>query len=123
MKDRERRMLEKKHLLAVLEGKITKGQATEALGVTRRSINRYLRSFLEAGSTRLYDGRSSNSRKLDAAGEQRIVQAKQDGPHRSARTLRDLLQLSVHADTVRRVLVKHHLERTSLPPVKPIQRL
>jgi hypothetical protein len=36
--------------------------------------------------------------------------------------IRDLLGLKVHEDTIRRVLIKHHLERTSLPPVKAIQR-
>lgn len=47
---------------------------------------------------------------------------KLQGRHRSARLIRDLLRLAVHEETVRLVLVKHHLERTSLPPVKPIQR-
>lgn len=85
-------------------------------------MNRYLARFVEAGPAGLLDRRQSNYRKLDAAAEGRIVQAKLDGPHRSARLLRDLLRLPVHPDTVRRVLVKHHLERTSLPPVKPIRR-
>lgn len=77
---------------------------------------------MEAGPGGLVDRRRSNYRKLDEAAEARIVQAKLDGPHRSARLLRDLLRLPVHPDTVRRALVKHHLERTSLPPVKPIRR-
>jgi putative transposase len=36
--------------------------------------------------------------------------------------VRDLLKLPVHEESVRLVFVKHHLERTSLPPVKPIRR-
>jgi hypothetical protein len=36
--------------------------------------------------------------------------------------IRDLLGLAVHEKTVRRVLVKHQLERVALPPVKPIRR-
>lgn len=90
--------------------------------MTERSIERYRRRFQEAGPAGLVDGRASNYRKVTAAMEGQIVQAKRDGPHRSARFLRDFLRLPVHPDTVRRVLIKHHLERTSLPPVKPIQR-
>jgi transposase InsO family protein len=90
--------------------------------VTLRSINRHLQRFLETGPAGLYDGRRSNYRKVDGAAEQLIVQAKRDGPHRSARFIRDLLRLSIHAETVRQVLVKHHLERVSQPPVKPIRR-
>jgi putative transposase len=32
------------------------------------------------------------------------------------------LELLIHEETARRVLVKHHLNRISLPPVKPIRR-
>lgn len=103
---------------AVLGGKATKRDAAEALGVTRRSMDRYVRRFQEAGPAGLYDARRSNYRKVEAEAERQIVQAKLDGPHRSARLIRDLLRLPVHDDTVRRVLLKHHLERTSLPPVK-----
>ncbi len=107
---------------AVLGGKATKQEAAEALGVTPRSIARYVCRFQEGGPAGLYDARRSNYRKVDADVERQIVQVKLDGPHRSARLIRDLLRLPVHADTVRRVLLKHHLERTSLPPVKAIQR-
>jgi len=93
-----------------------------ALGVSYRSLNRYLRAFREEGPEGLYDRRHSNYHKIDEKAERQIIQAKLKGPHRSSRRIRDLLSLPVHEDTVRRVLIKHHLERSSLPPVKPIQR-
>jgi transposase InsO family protein len=85
-------------------------------------MERYLCRFLESGLEGLYDGRRSNYRKVDPKTERQIVRAKLEGPHRSARLIRDLLGLPIHEETVRRVLIKHHLERTGLPRVKPIQR-
>lgn len=106
----------------VLASKITKQQAGEKLGVTVRSVDRYLSWFRESGAAGLYDHRRSNYRKVGEKDERQIVLVKLQGRHRSARLIRDLLKLSVHEDTVRRVLIKNHLERTSLPPVKPIRR-
>ncbi len=57
---------------------------------------------------------------MEAEGQ--IVRAKIEGPYRSSRRIRDLLGLPVHEETVRQILIKHHLERTSLPPIKPIGR-
>ncbi|HWU36780.1 MAG TPA: helix-turn-helix domain-containing protein [Candidatus Acidoferrum sp.] len=112
----------KKLVQELIAGRMSKAEAAEGLGVTRRTLNRYLRRFLESGPAGLADRRRSNYRKVDPTIETAVVQAKQDGPHRSARFLRDHLGLPPSADTVRRILVKHHLERTSLPPLKPIRR-
>lgn len=90
--------------------------------MTARSIERYLARFREQGSPGLYDRRHSNHHKIDADIEHQIIQAKLQGSHRSSRFIRDLLALPVHEETVRRVLLKHHLERTALPPLKPIRR-
>ena len=106
----------------VLRGQLTRVEAAQALEVSRRTLDRYFLRFAEAGPGGLVDRRHSNNQKVAAAMEAAIVRAKGEGPHRSARFLRDLLQLSLHEETVRRVLVKHHLERTSLPPLKPIRR-
>jgi transposase InsO family protein len=90
--------------------------------VSGRSIRRYLDRFQEKGPAGLYDGRRSNYQKITEGVERRIVETKLQGLHRSCRLLRDLLGLDVHEDTIRRILVKHRLERTHLPPVKPIRR-
>ena len=106
----------------MLRGEISKQGISQVLNVTKRSVNRYLWRFLDKGPEGLYDGRHSNYHKIDNKIEGRIVEYKLKGLHRSARLIRDLLGLAVHEDTVRRVLIKHHLERVSLPPVKPIHR-
>jgi len=105
-----------------LAREISRRQAAEKLEVTLRSVKRYLRWFRESGPEGLYDHRRSNYEKITEKDERQIVLVKLQGRHRSARLIRDLLKLSVHEDTVRRVLIKNHLERTSLPPVKPIRR-
>jgi len=115
-------MLEKKQIQAIVRGEVTKQEAAQALGVTRRSMDRYLHRFQEKGPEGLYDGRHSNYHRMDGRTERSIVQAKLEGPHRSSRWIRDGLNLSVHRDTVRRVLLRHHLERAALPPIKAICR-
>ena len=106
----------------MLRGEVTKQEAAEALEVSCRSIDRYRVRFEERGPDGLYDGRHSNYRKIDGEAEGEVVKSKEQGRHRSVRLIRDRLGLKVHEDTIRRVLIKHHLERTSLPPVKAIQR-
>ncbi len=87
-----------------------------------RSVRRYLSRFKEVGPQGLYDHRRSNYQKIDEKTERQIVRAKLQGRHRSSRLIRDRIGLAVHEETVRRALIKHHLERSSLPPVKPIRR-
>jgi putative transposase len=106
----------------VLSCKITKAVAGEKLDVGRRSVNRYLKRFLERGPEGLRDRRRSNYRKLTVEDEHRVVFCNLKGPHRSARFVRDKLKLRVHEQTVWRVFVGHRLNRVTLPPVKPIQR-
>jgi len=106
----------------VLKGILSKAQAVELLGKTRRTVNRYIQRYLGQGFEGLRDRRRSNYRKLTDKDERRIVRNKLEKKHRSARFIRDQLGLLVHEETVRRVLVKHHLNRISLPPVKPIRR-
>lgn len=108
--------------MGVIRGKITKKEAFLKLGKSARTIRRYTKSYLEQGEESLKDKRGGNNQKLTKKEELEIVKAKREGKHRSARFIRDKLSLNVSEDTVRRVLVKHHLSRISLPPVKPIKR-
>ena len=101
---------------------MNKSEATGLLGRTSRTVNRYIRRYLEEGIEGLRDRRKSNYRKLTEKEEKQVVQCKLEGKHRSARFIRDRLRLLVHEQTVWRVLVRHHLNRVTLPPVKPIRR-
>ncbi len=101
---------------------MSKVQAVKLLGKTRRTVDRYIRRYLEEGFEGLKDRRRSGYRKLTEKDGGRIVQCKLEGKHRSARFIRDRLKLLVREDTVWRVLVKHHLNRISLPSLKLIKR-
>ena len=101
---------------------MNKSEATGLLGRTSRTVNRYIRRYLEEGIEGLRDRRRSNYRKLTEKEEKQVVQCKLEGKHRSARFIRDRLGLLVHEQTVWRVLARYHLNRMTLPPVKPIRR-
>ncbi len=92
------------------------------LEVSLRTTRRYLRRYLEGGDEALRDRRRGYYRKLTEEDEKRIVACKREKVHRSARFIRDHLKLLVSEEAVRLILVKHGLNRISLPPVKAIQR-
>lgn len=73
---------------------------------------------MDDGPEGLKDRRGGNNRKLTDRDERRIIRNKLEGKHRSARFIRDKLKLKVYQETVRRVLVRHHINRVTLPPVK-----
>lgn len=81
-----------------------------------------LKKSLSFGPDGLRDKRKSNYRKISLKDELNIVQCKRDGLHRSARFIRDKLKLKVCERTVWFYLVKHNLNRVTLPPIKPIIR-
>jgi transposase len=123
MTEKERKFETKRALVVgVLRKRITKDRACEFAKKTRRTINRWIQSYLEQGEIGLRDKRSSNYKKLSEKDERQVVVSKLKGKHRSARFIRDQLKLPVHEETVRLILVKHHLNRISLPPVKRIER-
>ena len=57
----------------VLNGRLIKEGASERLGIERRSVNRYIKRFLDGGPEGLRDKRRSNNRKLTLEDERRIV--------------------------------------------------
>ena len=96
--------------------------ACEKLRCTRRTVERYRARYLSEGPQGLADRRRSHNQRVSKDIEEHIVSAKLEGKHRSARFIKDHLKLLVHRETVRRVLVCHHLSRITLPPVKPVER-
>jgi transposase InsO family protein len=105
-----------------LKGVISRLEAARVLEVSHRTIKRYLRRYLEGGDEALRDRRRGHNRKLTERDEAQVVACKGERVHRSARFIRDHLKLVVSEEAVRLVLVKHGLNRISLPPVKPITR-
>ena len=97
-------------------------EASTRLNCSIRTIERYIKNYLVHGTDGLRDKRGGNNRKLTKKQELEIIKAKKDGKHRSARFVRDKLNFNISEETVRRVFVEHHLNRISLPPVKPVKR-
>ena len=111
----------KKELISkVITKKVTKKEASSKLGKSLKTISRYIKKFLIFGPEGLKDRRKSNYRKISLKDELNIVQCKREGLHRSARFIRDKLKLKVCERTVWYYLVKHKLNRVTLPPIKPI---
>lgn len=101
---------------------IGRKEAARKLSCSISSIKRYKRKFLKGGPEALKEKRGGNNRKLTEKEERRIIKYKLEGKHRSVRLIRNKLMLPVHEETVRLVLVRYHLNRISLPPVKRIER-
>jgi transposase len=106
----------------VVKGVLSRSEAGRFLEVALRTIHRYLRKYFEGGEEALRDKRKGTHRKVTDEDEARIVACKKEKTHRSARFIRDHLRLPVSEEAVRLILVKHGLNRISLPPIKPIKR-
>ena len=114
--DTERLRLKQELVQQWLEHQVTKAQVAQQLRVSLRTIERYRQRFLRDGPAGLQSRHTIHYRKLTRADELRIVQAKKQGRHRSARWVRDHLTLRVHETTVWRLFVKHDLNRLTMPP-------
>lgn len=103
-----------------LRKKISIAEARQKLRKSKATVFRYLKNFVSQGPEGLRDKRTGHNRKISLKDELNIVQCKREGLHRSARFIRDKLKLKVCERTVWFYLVKHGLNRVTLPPIKPI---
>lgn len=110
----------KELILEVIAKKLTPEEAAAKLAKSLKTISRYIKKFLSLGPDGLKDKRIGHNRKISLKDELNIVQCKREGLHRSARFIRDKLKLKVCERTVWFYLVKHGLNRVTLPPIKPI---
>ena len=107
------RETQRKTIQEVVRGSLDRRAAAEILGVSPKTIKRYVKKFLDQGPEGLLDRRHGNFHRLGAEHIARIVALKQEKPHRSAQWLLNNLKLPVSVEAVRMVLVKHHLNRMS----------
>lgn len=105
---------------SVLLGRLSKTEAQRRLEISRRTLNRYCHQAIDHGLDSLKDHRHSNYHKLTVSQRQAIRDAKQAGPWRSTRHIRDKLGLPVHERTVRNAMVD--LMRLNVDRLKPLQR-
>jgi len=107
-------------ITAVLKGGLEKTEAVKLLSVSQRTIRRYLVKAINEGVESLQETRGGNHRKLTLFQIKQIKQLKKTGPWRSARWIKDKLNLSVDSVTVWRIL--GNLNRLNYEQVKPIVR-
>jgi len=107
-------------ITAVLKGSLGKTEAAKLLSVSQRTIRRYLVKAINEGVESLQETRGGNHRKLTLFQIKQIKQLKKAGPWRSARWIKDKLNLSVDSVTVWRTL--GNLNRLNYEQVKPIVR-
>lgn len=98
----------------VIAYRMTRQKAAQRLGVSVRTIHNYVKKFQQKGPNGLFDHRRGHYRKIVPELEMRILAAKLDQPTSSARWLRDRLKLPVSVEAVRKILLKHRLNRSNL---------
>ncbi len=98
--DQDRWSLKHELIRQLLDGQLPLAEAAQRLGCSLRTIRRYRTRFLQTGPEGLRERRGGNHQKLTRAQELAIVQAKRQGPHRSARWIRDHLRLRLTVQTV-----------------------
>lgn len=106
----------------LLGKEIDKNQAEQLLACTKRTIETYVQSVLREGPVGLVDHRHSNNIKLTEEKQQAVIDLKKQDRWRSARNIRDQLNLPVDESTVRRVLQRAGLQKENLERIKPLQR-
>lgn len=91
-----------------IDGTLSRKEASELLEASVRTVQNYVKRYLERGPDGLIDHRHGHHRKLSPEMEKEIVACKVLRPERSAHWIRNWLKLDVSAETVRQVLAKHH---------------
>ena len=107
---------------AFVKQEIGKDTAAQLLGCTKRTLETYVKGYLVFKTAGLVDHRTSNNHKLSLSQVDRIVSLKKVEQWRSARNIRDYLNIAVHERTVWKILVAHGLARVNLKRVKAIVR-
>lgn len=112
--------LAQKVIEAVLKEKLSKKEAVKRLGVSGRTIRRYLDKAIWLGVESLKETRTGHNLKLTVSQKAEVRNTKKEGPWRSARWIRDKLRLPVHEVSVWRTL--GDLNHLNYQQVKPITR-
>ncbi len=107
---------------AFVKKEIGKDTAAHLLGCTKKTLRRYVTTYLAFGVSGLVDHRTSNRRKITPAQITAVVALKKAEEWRSPRNIRDYLSLPVHERTIWKLLIRHGLSRTNLKRVKAIVR-
>jgi len=118
-----KRPVEKKHdvIKALLQNEIDIKTASNILSCSVKTIRRYKKKYLSQGLEGLKDHRHSNNFRLTNKGRQNIISIKSKDRWRSARNIRDKLNMKVNQKTVRRIIIAAGLGKENRIQVKALQ--
>ena len=118
-----KRPIEKKHdvIKALLQNEIDTKTAAHILSCSVKTIRRYKKKYLVQGIEGLKDCRHSNNFRLTNQARQNIISIKSKDRWRSARNIRDKLNMKVSQKTVRRIIVAAGLGKENKVQVKALQ--
>lgn len=111
----------KEVIVALLQNEIDKNQAAKILFCSLRSIRRYKRNYVTKGEMGLKDSRHSNYHKISPSVKKQLEELKKKDRWRSARNIRDKLNLTVHKRTVELIFKKTGLSKENKIQVKALQ--
>ena len=107
----------------LFKGKISRKEAKQSLGCSKRTIVRYVEKAEKGGLEALRDKRHSNNHKLSLKQEKDLIKIKEDGRWRSARKALELTGITnIKPRQLQRIWVKHNLHRENIERLKPITR-
>ncbi len=106
----------------LLQGEVSIQQAMTLLVCSRSTIERYRKAFVASGKAGLIDHRHSNHYKLTSHQKEKVISLKKQDRWRSARNIRDKLDLSVSEIAVGNILRSEGLTRENNKRVKAIIR-
>jgi len=102
----------------VLKSKLSQKEAERRLSVSDRTVRRYLDKAVRLGVESLLESRTGHNQKLTFPQILQIRNKKEEGPWRSARWIKDHLNLPVHQVTIWRVLGElNHLNYEQIKPI------
>jgi len=118
-----KRPIEKKKeiIIALLQNEIDRKTAAKILSCSSRTIRRYKRNYLTYGEVGLKDKRHSNYHKITLTVKDKLLELKKKDRWRSARNVRDHLNLKVHKRTVELIFKDAGLSRENKIQVKALQ--
>jgi len=111
-----------KFVLPVMDGEIGVSEASRLTGLSRTAVKRWVRRYRERGVEGLRNRPRGRARPTPTAVEASVLRLKRERRGRSARKIRDLLRaegVSVHRQTVYRLLRKHGEHRREPRALKP----
>lgn len=106
----------------LISGRLTTVRAAQLLSCHPRTVKRYKKVFQIQGDAGLVDHRHSNNYRLTGNQRLAIINLKKHHLWRSARNIRDALELSVGETTVGNIIRAAGLSKQNLKRVKPIIR-